>query len=64
MIKALDNAVPFSLPCVAHTLQLVVNEGRLAQRSVAHSEAVGAQAGYYSFLNITLSLLAPLQEST
>lgn len=40
MIKALDDAGLRSLPCVAHTLQLVANEGRLAQRSVAHVEAV------------------------
>lgn len=40
IIKALDDAGLRGLPCVAHTLQLVANEGRLAQRSVAHAEAV------------------------
>lgn len=47
--KALDNAGLLGLPCVAHTIQVVGNKGRLAQISGAHVEAVGAQASYYAF---------------
>ena len=43
MIKALDGAGLCSLPCIAHTLQPAWNEGRLAQKSVAHAETVLAQ---------------------
>ncbi len=35
MIKAMSDAELPSLPCTAHTLQLVVHEGLLSQRSVA-----------------------------
>ena len=41
MIKAMNDAGLPSLPCVAHTLQLAVDEGLLAQRSVADAVAVG-----------------------
>lgn len=40
MLKPLDDPALVSLPYVAHTLQSVVKEGRLAQRSVAHVETV------------------------
>ena len=41
MIKAMSDAELPSLPCTAHTLQLVVHEGLLSQRSVADAVAVG-----------------------
>lgn len=41
MIKALCDAGLASLPCVAHTLQLGLNLGTLAQRRVADVVAVG-----------------------
>ncbi|XP_038157148.1 zinc finger BED domain-containing protein 4-like [Cyprinodon tularosa] len=41
MIKAMTDAGFQSLPCFAHTLQLVVNEGLLVQRSVTDAVAIG-----------------------
>ncbi|KAI4887599.1 hypothetical protein NFI96_018032 [Prochilodus magdalenae] len=41
MIKAMVDAGRPSFSCVAHTLQLAVNEGLLAQRSVADAVTVG-----------------------
>ncbi|XP_038160178.1 zinc finger BED domain-containing protein 4-like [Cyprinodon tularosa] len=41
MIKAMTDAGLQSLPCFAHTLQLVVNEGLLVQRSVTDAVAIG-----------------------
>lgn len=40
-IKAMSDAELPSLPCAVHTLQLVVHEGLLSQRSVAVAVAVG-----------------------
>ncbi|XP_021170026.2 zinc finger BED domain-containing protein 4 [Fundulus heteroclitus] len=41
MIKAMTDAGLQSLPCFAHTLQLVVNEGLLVQRSVTDAVTIG-----------------------
>ncbi|KAK0140202.1 hypothetical protein N1851_022856 [Merluccius polli] len=41
MIKSMSDGGLPSLPCVTHTHQLAVNEGLLAQRSVADVVAVG-----------------------
>ena len=43
MKKAMDNIGVWSLGCFAHTLQLVVNEGLLSQRSVFNAIAIGRQ---------------------
>ena len=54
MIKAMSDAEPPSLPCTAHTLQLVVHEGLLSQRSVADAVAVGRRIVGLGILNILL----------
>lgn len=41
MIKAMDRLGVASVGCFAHTLQLVVNEGLLSQRSVKDVLAIG-----------------------
>lgn len=43
MRKAMDNMEVRSVCCVAHTMQLVVNEGLLSQRAVGDSVASGRQ---------------------
>lgn len=43
MKKAMENIGVQSLGCFAHTLQLVVNEGKLSQRSVSDAIAIGRQ---------------------
>lgn len=43
MRKAMDSMTVRSLGCVAHTMQLVVNEGLLSQRTVSDAVASGRQ---------------------
>lgn len=59
MVKAMDDAGLPSLPCVAHTLQLTVHEGLLAQRSVADAVVVGRRIVGHSPL--AYSLLEDIQ---
>lgn len=63
MIKAMDDAGIASLPCVAHTLQLAVNEGVLAQRSVADAVAVGRKIiGHFKHSALAYSHLEDIQQ--
>lgn len=63
MAKALDNANLKSLPCLAHTLQLVVNEGQLAQRSIADVAAIGRKiVGHFKHSSLAYSRLYDIQE--
>ncbi|XP_067283555.1 zinc finger BED domain-containing protein 4-like [Pseudorasbora parva] len=62
MIKAMNDAGLPSLPCVAHTLQLAVHEGLLAQRSIADAIAVGRKiVGHFKHSALAYSLLEDIQ---
>nr|XP_023693584.1 zinc finger BED domain-containing protein 4-like [Paramormyrops kingsleyae] len=62
MAKALDDANLKSLPCLAHTLQLVVNEGQLAQRSIADVVATGRKLiGHFKHSPLAYSRLYDIQ---
>lgn len=51
-----------SLPCTAHTLQLVVQEGLLSQRSVADAVAVGRKiVGHFKHSALANSRLEDIQ---
>ncbi|XP_059201115.1 zinc finger BED domain-containing protein 4-like [Centropristis striata] len=62
MIKAMSDAELPSLPCTAHTLQLVVHEGILSQRSVADAVAVGRKiVGHFKHSALANSRLEDIQ---
>ncbi len=62
MVKALSDAELPSLPCAAHTLQLVVHEGLLSQRSVADAVAVGRKiVGHFKHSALANSRLEDIQ---
>ncbi|XP_045898758.1 basement membrane-specific heparan sulfate proteoglycan core protein-like, partial [Micropterus dolomieu] len=62
MIKAMSDVGLHSLPCAAHTIQLVVNEGLLAQRSVADAVAVGRRiVGHFQHSALAYSRLEDIQ---
>lgn len=62
MVKAMTEAGLPSLPCVAHTLQLAVNKGLLAQRSVADAVAVGRRiVGHFKHSALACSRLEDIQ---
>ncbi|KAJ8256066.1 hypothetical protein COCON_G00199300 [Conger conger] len=56
-----DAGLP-SLPCAAHTLQLVVHEGLLSQKSVADAVAVGRKiVGHFMHSDLAYSRLEDIQ---
>jgi len=62
MIKGMSDAGLPSLPCAAHTLQLVVNEGILSQRSVADALAIGRKiVGHFKHSPLAYSCLEDIQ---
>ncbi|XP_076828944.1 zinc finger BED domain-containing protein 4-like [Brachyhypopomus gauderio] len=62
MIKAMDRLGLASLGCFAHTLQLVVNEGLLAQRNVSDALAIGRKiVGHFKHSPQAYSRLEDIQ---
>ena len=62
MIKAMTDTELPSLPCAAHSLQLVVHEGLLSQRSVADAVAVGRKiVGHFKHSDLAYSRLEDIQ---
>ncbi|KAK0142029.1 Zinc finger BED domain-containing protein 4 [Merluccius polli] len=62
MIKGMNDAGLPSLPCAAHTLQLVVHEGILSQRSVADALAIGRKiVGHFKHSPLAYSRLEDIQ---
>ena len=62
MKRAMDNMGVRSLGCFAHTLQLVVNEGLLSQRSVSDAIAVGRHiVGHFKHSPLAYSRLQDIQ---
>ncbi|XP_049894754.1 zinc finger BED domain-containing protein 4-like [Epinephelus moara] len=62
MIKAMNDAELPSLTCTAHTLQLVVHEGLLSQRSAADAVAIGRKiVGHFKHSTLAYSRLEGLQ---
>ncbi|XP_065111239.1 zinc finger BED domain-containing protein 4-like [Paramisgurnus dabryanus] len=62
MKKAMDNMGVRSLGCFAHSLQLVVNEGLLSQRSVSDAIAIGRQiVGHFKHSPLAYSRLQDIQ---
>ena len=63
MIKAMDECGLASLGCVAHTLQLAVNEAVLSQRSIADCVAISRKiVGHFKHSNVATSRLQDLQK--
>ncbi|XP_041827312.1 zinc finger BED domain-containing protein 4-like [Melanotaenia boesemani] len=62
MRKAMDNMGVRSVGCVAHTMQLVVNEGLLSQRAVSDAVACGRQiVGHFKRSPLAYSRLQDIQ---
>lgn len=62
MIKGMGEAELRSLPCVAHTLQLTVNEGLLAQKCVSDAVAIGRKiVGHFQHSPLAYSKLQDIQ---
>ncbi|XP_065150533.1 zinc finger BED domain-containing protein 4-like [Paramisgurnus dabryanus] len=62
MKKAMENMGVRSLGCFAHSLQLVVNEGLLSQRSVSDAIAIGRQiVGHFKHSPLAYSRLQDIQ---
>ncbi|XP_073722443.1 zinc finger BED domain-containing protein 4-like [Misgurnus anguillicaudatus] len=62
MIKGMNDAGLPSLPCAAHTLQLVVHEGLLSQKSVADALAIGRKiVGHFKHSPLAYSRLEDIQ---
>ncbi|XP_051809821.1 zinc finger BED domain-containing protein 4-like [Acanthochromis polyacanthus] len=62
MVKAMRDVELLILPCVAHTLQLAVKEGLLAQRNVADAVAVGRKiVGHFKHSALAYSQLEDIQ---
>lgn len=63
MAKAMMEFGVTSLPCMAHSLQLAVNDGVLSQRSVADVVAVGRRIiGHFKHSQLAYSRLADVQK--
>lgn len=63
MIKAMEECGLASLGCVAHTLQLAVNEAVLSQRSIADCVAISRKiVGHFKHSNVATSRLRNLQK--
>ena len=63
MAKAMKDAGLPSLPCMAHTLQLAVNEGVLAQRAVIDVIAIGRRiVGHFKHSPLAYSRLFDIQK--
>lgn len=62
MIKAMEDSGLNSIPCMAHTLQLAVNEGLLSQRSISEITAIGRKiVGHFKHSPLAYSRLQDLQ---
>uniref|UniRef100_A0A8C5PW74 BED-type domain-containing protein n=1 Tax=Leptobrachium leishanense TaxID=445787 RepID=A0A8C5PW74_9ANUR len=62
MIKGMEEAGLPSISCVAHTLQLVVSEGLLSQRSISDAVGVGRRiVGHFKHSNLAYSRLQDIQ---
>ncbi|KAJ8353287.1 hypothetical protein SKAU_G00208540 [Synaphobranchus kaupii] len=62
MRKAMDSMRVRNLGCVAHTMQLVVNEGLLSQRAVSDAVASGRQiVGHFKHSPLAYSRLQDIQ---
>ncbi|RXN15512.1 zinc finger BED domain-containing 4-like protein [Labeo rohita] len=63
MIKAMYDSGLKSIPCMAHTLQLAVNEGVLSQRSISEITATGRKiVGHFKHSPLAYSRLQDLQK--
>lgn len=63
MVKALNDANLASLPCMAHTLQLAVNEGLLSQRSIIDMVKTGRKiVGHFKHSPQAYSRFHDIQE--
>lgn len=63
MAKAMKDADLPSLPCMAHTLQLVVAEGVLSQRSISDITAAGRRiVGHFKHSPLAYSRLQSIQQ--
>ncbi|XP_067252965.1 zinc finger BED domain-containing protein 4-like [Chanodichthys erythropterus] len=63
MVKAMMEFGVTCLPCMAHSLQLAVNDGVLSQRSVADVVAVGRRIiGHFKHSQLAYSRLADVQK--
>ena len=63
MVKAMKDAGVPSLPCMAHTLQLVVNKGVLSQRSISDITAAGRRiVGHFKHSPLAYSRLQSIQQ--
>lgn len=61
MIKAMEDSGLNSIPCMAHTLQLAVNEGLLSQRSISEITAIGRKiVGHFKHSPLAYSRLQDL----
>ncbi|XP_056391730.1 zinc finger BED domain-containing protein 4-like isoform X2 [Hyla sarda] len=62
MVKAMENSGIQSIPCMAHTLQLAVNEGVLSQRSISEITATGRKiVGHFKHSILAYSRLQDVQ---
>ena len=62
MTKVLEECGVTSLLCMAHTLQLAVNEGVLAQRSISDAVATGRKiVGHFKHLQLAYSRQQAIQ---
>lgn len=62
MLKAMEDSGLNSIPCMAHTLQLAVNEGLLSQRSISEITAIGRKiVGHFKHSPLAYSRLQDLQ---
>lgn len=63
MAKALDDCGVNSLGCMAHTLELAINEAVLSQRAVSDCFATGRKiVGHFKHSQVTSTALEKLQE--
>ena len=62
MAKAMGESGVASLGCVAHTLQLIVNEGVFSQRSISDCVAIGIKiVGYFKHANVATCRVKEMQ---
>lgn len=63
MVKAMEDSDPTGIRCMAHTIQLAVNEGLLSQRSMADVIAIGRKiVGHFKHSALAYSHLQSIQE--
>ncbi|QQP37372.1 Uncharacterized protein FKW44_017613, partial [Caligus rogercresseyi] len=63
MVKAMDDSDLRGIRCVAHTLQIAVNEGVLSQRSIVDIVATGRKiVGHFKHSPLAYSRLQTIQE--